>query len=35
VHDSVRLGIRRNRNSVLIRREQVVALTRFDEIAVF
>jgi hypothetical protein len=35
VHDSVRLGIRRNRSSVLIKREQVVALTRFDEIAVF
>jgi hypothetical protein len=35
VHDSVRLGIRRNRSSVLIKRDQVVALTRFDDIAVF
>jgi hypothetical protein len=35
VHDSVRLGIRRNRSRVLIRRDQVVALTRFDQIATF
>jgi small nuclear ribonucleoprotein (snRNP)-like protein len=35
VHDSIRLGIRRNRSRVLIRREDVVALTRFDEISTF
>ncbi|MFO0891859.1 MAG: hypothetical protein U0790_22320 [Isosphaeraceae bacterium] len=35
VHDSVRLGIRRNRARVLIRRDEVVALTRFDDIATF
>jgi small nuclear ribonucleoprotein (snRNP)-like protein len=35
VHDSVRLGIRRNRSRVLIRRDQVVAVTRFDQIATF
>jgi small nuclear ribonucleoprotein (snRNP)-like protein len=35
VHDSVRLGIRRNRSRVLIRRDDVVALTRFDDIATF
>jgi hypothetical protein len=35
VHDSARLGIRRNRSSVLIKRDQVVAVTRFDDIAVF
>jgi small nuclear ribonucleoprotein (snRNP)-like protein len=35
VHDSVRLGIRRNRARVLVRRDEVVALTRFDEIATF
>lgn len=35
VYDSVRLGIRRNRSRVLIRRDEVVALTRFDDIATF
>jgi hypothetical protein len=35
VHDSVRLGIRRNRARVLIRRAEVVAVTRFDEISIF
>jgi small nuclear ribonucleoprotein (snRNP)-like protein len=35
VHDSVLLGIRRNRARVLIRRDEVVAITRFDEIATF
>jgi small nuclear ribonucleoprotein (snRNP)-like protein len=35
VHDSVRLGIRRNRARVLIRRDDIVAITRFDEIATF
>jgi small nuclear ribonucleoprotein (snRNP)-like protein len=35
VHDSVRLGIRRNRARVLVRRDQVVAIARFDEIATF
>ena len=33
VFDSVRLGIRRNRARVLIRRDEIVAVTRFDEIA--
>ena len=33
VFDSVRLGIRRNRARVLIRRDEVVALTRFSEIS--
>ena len=33
VYDSKRLGIRRNRSRVLVRRDEVVALTRFDEIA--
>jgi small nuclear ribonucleoprotein (snRNP)-like protein len=35
VHDSVRIGIRRNRARVLIRRDEIVAITRFDEIATF
>jgi small nuclear ribonucleoprotein (snRNP)-like protein len=35
VHDSVRLGIRRNRARVLIRRDEIVAVTRFDDIATF
>jgi len=35
VHDSVRLGIRRNRARVLVRRDDIVAITRFDEIATF
>lgn len=33
VYDSVRLGIRRNRKQVLIRRSEVVAVTRFADIA--
>src|SRR5208282_3142573 len=33
VHDSARLGIRRNRARVLIRRAEIVAITRFDDIA--
>jgi hypothetical protein len=33
VYDSARLGIRRNRARVLIRRDEVVAITRFAEIA--
>jgi hypothetical protein len=32
VYDSARLGIRRNRARVLIRRDEVVALARFDDI---
>lgn len=35
VHGSVRLGIRRNRARALIRREEVVAITRFDDISTF
>ena len=33
VYDSVRLGIRRNRARVLVRRDEVVAVTRFDDVA--
>lgn len=33
VYDSVRLGIRRNRKEVLVRRSEVVALTRFSDIS--
>lgn len=33
VYDSVRLGIRRNRERVLIRLNDVVAITRFADIA--
>ena len=33
VYDSVRLGIRRNRSRVLVRRDEVVAVTRFKDIA--
>jgi small nuclear ribonucleoprotein (snRNP)-like protein len=33
VHDSVRLGIRRNRSRVLVRQDEVVAVTRFGDIA--
>jgi hypothetical protein len=33
VYDSVRLGIRRNRCRVLIRQDEVVAITRFADIA--
>ena len=32
VYDSARLGIRRNRASVLVRRDEVVAVTRFADI---
>lgn len=35
VHDSVRLGIRRNRARVLLRCDEVAAITRFDDIALF
>jgi hypothetical protein len=35
VHDSVQLGIRRNRARVFLRRDQVVAITRFDDISSF
>ena len=34
VYDSVRLGIRRNRARVLVRRDEVIAVTRFDDISV-
>lgn len=33
VYDSVRLGIRRNRARVLVRRDEVVAVTRFKDIS--
>jgi hypothetical protein len=33
VYDSVRLGIRRNRSRVLLRRDEVVAVTRFADIS--
>ena len=33
VYDSVRLGIRRNRARVLLRRDEVVAVTRFSDVA--
>ncbi len=33
VYDSVRLGIRRNRARVLIRRDEVIAVTRFADVA--
>jgi hypothetical protein len=33
VYDSVRLGIRRNRARVLVRRDEVVAVTRFADIS--
>jgi len=33
VYDSLRLGIRRNRTRVLIRRDEVVAITRFVDIS--
>jgi small nuclear ribonucleoprotein (snRNP)-like protein len=32
VYDSVRLGIRRNRARVLLRRDDVVAITQFEDI---
>src|SRR5258707_7072429 len=33
VYDSVRLGIRRNRTRVLLRRDEIVAVTRFADIS--
>jgi small nuclear ribonucleoprotein (snRNP)-like protein len=33
VYDSVRYGIRRNRSRVLVRQDEVVAITRFRDIA--
>jgi hypothetical protein len=33
VYDSVRLGIRRNRSRILLRHDDVVAITRFADIA--
>jgi hypothetical protein len=33
VYDSVRLGIHRNRAKVLVRRDEVVAVTRFSDIS--
>jgi small nuclear ribonucleoprotein (snRNP)-like protein len=33
VYDSVRFGIRRNRARVLVRQDDVLAVTRFDDIA--
>ncbi len=33
VYDSVRIGIRRNRARVLLRRDQIVALTRFRDVS--
>jgi hypothetical protein len=33
IYDSVRLGIRRNRARVLLRCEEIVAITRFADIA--
>ena len=33
VYDSIRLGIRRNRKQVWVRRDEVVAITRFADIA--
>ena len=35
VHDSVRLGIKRNRARVLVRRAEIVAVTEFNDIATF
>jgi hypothetical protein len=32
VYDSLRLGIRRNRARVLVRRDEVVAITRFADV---
>jgi len=32
VYDSLRLGVRRNRSRLLIRRDEMVAITRFDDI---
>lgn len=33
VYDSLRLGIRRNRQRVLLRRDEVIAIARFEDIA--
>ena len=33
VYDSARLGIRRNRARVLIRRDEIVAITRFQDVS--
>ncbi len=33
VYDSVRLGIRRNRKQVLVRRADVIAVTRFADVS--
>ena len=33
VYDSVRLGIRRNRSRVLLRQDDIVAVSRFDDVA--
>jgi len=33
VYDSARVGIRRNRSSVLVRRDEVIAVTRFKDIS--
>jgi small nuclear ribonucleoprotein (snRNP)-like protein len=33
VYDSVRYGVRRNRSRVLLRQDEVVAITRFADIA--
>jgi small nuclear ribonucleoprotein (snRNP)-like protein len=33
VYDSVRYGIRRNRSRVLVRQDEIVAITRFADIA--
>ena len=35
VHDSVRLGIKRNRARVLVRRAEIVSVTEFNDIATF
>jgi len=33
VYDSVRVGIRRNRSRILLRQDDIVAITRFADIA--
>jgi small nuclear ribonucleoprotein (snRNP)-like protein len=33
VYDSARFGIRRNRARLLLRRDEIVAITRFDDIS--
>ncbi|WP_165229952.1 hypothetical protein [Aquisphaera insulae] len=35
VYDSVRVGIRRNRARVLVRRDEIVAVTLFQDVATF